>query len=285
MSTKPFRSRFTLICVIIATVLVLVPSALSIFGYTDLLRSGLKTVAKPFELGASKLAEALDGFVSVFTEYDKLQQENQELREELSALEEQQEQNEILKEENAWLRDYLSLSAAHPEYLLTDATVIARQASNYATVLTLNRGTAHGVRRNMPVLTAEGVFGYVSEAGLDWCKVVSIIETASAVSAYTERGQASGVVEGDAALREDGMCLLKYVEADADIRVGDSVYTGGNGTVYPPGLLIGRITAIEADEYSRTLVAYIEPAIDFSDTAAIKRVMVITGYAGSGGGT
>jgi len=81
---KFYRSRFFLICICVAVALVLIPSALSIFGYTDLLRSGIKTVAKPFEWCGSKVADAIDGFVSVFADYDELQAENEELRKELA---------------------------------------------------------------------------------------------------------------------------------------------------------------------------------------------------------
>jgi rod shape-determining protein MreC len=114
--------------------------------------------------------------------------------------------------------------------------------------------------------------------GLDWCKAVSIVETASSVSAYTDRGGAVGVVEGDELLREDGICRMTYIDAESDIKVGDLVYTGGNGKIYPEGLLIGKVTEIEADEYTRTLIAYIEPAVDFSDINKTTRVMIMTGY-------
>jgi rod shape-determining protein MreC len=71
---------------------------------------------------------------------------------------------------------------------------------------------------------------------------------------------------------------MTYIDASADIKVGDKVYTGGNGTIYPAGLLIGTVSAIEADEYTRTLIAHVEPAVVFSDINSTSRVMIITGY-------
>ncbi|MBO5415683.1 MAG: rod shape-determining protein MreC [Clostridia bacterium] len=280
---KFYRSKFFIICVAVAIVLVLVPSALSVFGYTDLVRSGLKTVAKPFEWCGSKVSEAVSGFVSVFTEYDKLKEENEELREALENAENKAYENSVIQAENDWLKSYLKVKTDHPQFAITDATIVSRQAGNYATVLTLNRGTVHGIKRNMSVITADGVFGYVNEVGLDWCKVVSLVETASSVSAYTDRTGTVGVVEGNSLLREDGLCRMTYIDASADIKVGDKVYTGGNGKIYPDGLLIGEVVSIEADEYSRTLVAHIEPAVDFSDIGATNKVMIITGYNTTGG--
>ncbi|MBE6597392.1 MAG: rod shape-determining protein MreC [Ruminococcaceae bacterium] len=275
---KFYRSKFFIICAVLAVLLTVIPSALSLFGYGDLLRGALKTVAKPFEWCASKAGDAVDGFVSVFTGYDELKEENERLKEELSELEDEKHENEVLTEENTWLKTYLKIKTDHPALLMTDATIISRQSGNYATVLTLNRGSINGVKRNMPVITADGVFGYVSEVSLDSCKVVSLVETASSLSAYTDRGNVVGVVEGDSVLREDGICKMTYIDASADIKIGDKVYTGGNGKIYPPGLLIGEVTHIEADEYSRTLIASVKPAVDFENISSESRVMIITGY-------
>lgn len=275
---KFYRSKFFIICVCIAVALVLIPSALSVFGYTDVLRSALKTVAHPFEWCGAKVADAVSGFVEVFTEYDDLKAENEALKAELEELKNSEHDKSVVEAENAWLKEYLDIKTRHPSMVLSDAMIISRESGNYATVLTLNRGTAHGIKRNMPIITEDGVFGYVSEVGLDWCKAVSLVETASSLGAYTDRGGAVGVVEGDATLRESGICKMTYIDSAADIKIGDLVYTGGGGKIYPEGLLIGKVTSIEADEYTRTLVAYVEPAVDFSDINDTSKVMIMTGY-------
>ncbi len=276
---KFVKTKFFMISAAIAAVLVLVPAVLAAFGRVDIVQSALKTAAKPFEWCASRAADAVSGFVSVFTDYSELQEENESLRAEIEAIEDEKAENAALSEENAWLREFLDIKNQHPTFELTDATVISHEAGNYYSVLTLNRGSVHGIKRNMPVITPDGVLGYVSETGLDWCKVVSIIESDSRVGAYTDRSRAIGTLEGDPTLRTEGKCLISY-ETDADIRVGDRVYTGGTGNIYPDGLLLGRIVAIEADEATRKLVATVEPAVDFSALESLGRVMVIRGYAG-----
>lgn len=279
---KFYKSKFFIIAVIVAATLVIIPALLSAFGYTDLVTSALKTVAKPFEAVGKAASDAVSGFVSVFTDYDKLKEENAALKEELRNTEELEHENEVIKEENEWLRSFLKVKNDFPQFVMTDASIISRESGNYATVLTLDRGQLHGIKRNMPVITADGVFGHVSEIGLDWCKVVSIVETASSVSALTDRTKVQGVVEGDQLLRADGLCKMTYIDASSDIKVGDKVKTGGNGNIYPAGLVIGTVVSIEADEYTRTLIAYIEPAVDFDDISKTSRVMIISGYASGG---
>ena len=276
---KFFKSKFFIISVIVALVLILVPSMLSVFGYSGLVRNAIKTAATPFEWCGRQIADAVNGFVSVFTEYDELLAENKELKDKLAELENDQYENSVLRDQNDWLKKYLNLKEQSPEFSITNATVISREAGNYATVLTINKGTVHGIKRHMPVITEDGVFGYVSECGVDWAKVVSIVETASAVSVYSDRTGVTGVVEGDSTLRKDGYCVMTYIASHADIKVGDRIFTSGNGNIYPSGLLVGEITEISADETTRTLSAVIKPSVDFGDIEDIKNIIVIMGYA------
>jgi rod shape-determining protein MreC len=263
----------------VALVLVLVPSMLSVFGYSGLVRNAIKTAATPFEWCGRQVADAVNGFVSVFTEYDELLSENKELKDKLAALENDQYEISVLRDQNDWLKNYLDFKEQSPEFAITNATVISREAGNYATILTVNKGTVHGIRKHMPVITEDGVFGYVSECGVDWAKVVSIVETASAVSVYSDRTGVTGVVEGDTTLRKDGFCVMTYIASNADIKVGDRIFTSGNGNIYPSGLLVGEITEISADETTRTLSAVIKPSVDFGNIEDIKNIIIITGYA------
>ena len=276
---KFFKSKFFIICAAIALTIAIVTSMLSVLGYSGIVRSALKTIATPFEWCGTTVANAINGFVGVFSEYDDLKEENEQLKAQLAEIENEKYENTVLREQNDWLKSYLDVKSYIPDINITDATVIARESGNYATVLTINKGYAHGIRKNMPVLTEDGVFGSVSECGVDWAKVVSIVETASSVSVYCERTGDTGVVSGDTSLRTDGYCIMTYIPANAAIKVGDRIFTSGNGSVYPAGLLVGEVTEVSADESTRTFTAVIKPSVDFNDTADITRLMIVMGYA------
>ena len=276
------KSKFFIISITVALVISIVTSLLSMFGYSGIIRGTIKTIATPFEWCGTTVANAVNGFVEVFAEYDELKKENEELRTQISEKEGEEYELSVLKEQNDWLKSYLDIKSYIPELATTDVTVIARESGNYSTVLTINKGNVHGIKKNMPVITPEGTFGYVSECGLDWAKVVSIIETSSAVSVYTERTATTGVVEGDTALREKGYCVMTYISSNSDIKVGDRIFTSGNGGIYPAGLLIGEVIELSADETTRTLRAVIKPSVDFENSELITRLLVITGYAPNG---
>lgn len=276
MSRGRNRLFLTLFCVALA--LTVVPAVLSLMGFGDVVRSAVRTVAMPFQWCATKVGDGFEGFTAYFTEYNRLKEENESLREQLNQYEGALDENEVLREENRWLRQYLSLKNEHIDYTFVDAAIIGRASGNFSTVITLNRGTVHGIEVGMPVITEKGVFGYVKEVSYMSCEVVSIVETATAVGAFIERSGVTGIVEGDYSLRDDGRVMLKGIPLSADIAEGDPVHTSGTGSVYPRGLLIGKVISVSADPYSRTLVAIIEPAEDFLAIGRLSHLMIVTDY-------
>ena len=272
------RSRFFLIALAIAVILTVFPLAMTALGFGDVVKNGVETVSFPLRWCFSKIYDGLTGFEAYVTEYDRLKEENAALREELQKLEAAAGENEVLREENRWLRKYLALKNEHIDYCLLDAAIVGRESTPFATVITLNRGSAHGVEAGMSVITEKGVFGYVKEVSYMSCKVVSIVETATAVGAFIGRSGVTGLVEGDYTLRADGRVIMKNIPVGSDLVVGDRVHTGGTGSVYPRGLLIGTVLSISADPYSRTLTAVIEPAEDFLTIGTMSHLMIITDY-------
>lgn len=275
-----FQNKFFLICLCIALVLTIVPSVFSLMGYRSLAKNIVGTVTMPVRWVATVIGDSFSGFGKYFGSIKALNDQNQALIEENAALKEQLADAELLERENERLRDYLDMKNQYPSFSMEEGMVISHSSGNYITNFTLNRGTLHGIAVNMPVVTKDGIVGYVVEVGLNWCMVSTLIETATSVGAYIPRSEVVGIVSGDYSMRQEGTCKISYIDADADIQIGDVVYSSGTGSVYPADLKIGTVTSIEVDEYNRTLVATVSPAVDFSE---LKWVMVITGYQkGSG---
>ena len=273
--SKFFKSRFFIFALLVAIVLVTVPSVLSIMGLGDQVRSAIGTVATPFRYAFRAVAEGIDGFVSYFKEFDAINAKNRILKDRIAELESRLDEAVAIEEENRWLYGYLGLKREHIDYEFEAARVIGRESGNYMTIFTLNRGSMHDIEPNMPVVTEEGIVGYVSEVGANWCKVVTILETASSVGAYVERSGELGLVEGVYELKDNGICKMSYLPSEADIRVGDVILSSGVGSFYPRGLVIGSVIGLVPDEYSRTLEAQIQPASDLSD---LRSVMIIKSF-------
>lgn len=272
---KLIKSRFFIITLAVALLLSIIPGVLCAMGQGSYVRSAIVTVGTPFRWVFTKIGEGISGFSVYFKTIDALREENDALRRELDEYKNLVYDAELIEEENDFLSDFLGLKEEHLDFALEDASVLGREATNYRTLLTLSKGTLHGIDVNMPIITETGLIGHITEVGATWSKAVVITETASAVGGYIERSGALGVVEGTYELRTDGLCRMVYIEADSDIRIGDKVITSGIGGIYPRGLLIGRVSAVEVDENSRTLTATIEPAAELD---SVSKVMIVTEY-------
>ena len=157
-----------------------------------------------------------------------------------------------------------------------DAKVVGRETTNTRTVYTLDRGTSAGIERNMPVITADGVVGYIIECGLTWSKAVAITDDRSNVGVYTDRTGAVGVLCGTYTLSFEGKCDFTCTALDSDIKVGDRVITSGLGSTYPEGLAVGVVSEVYRDAYDRSLHAVVTPYVDFEEVTA---VMVVCGFS------
>ena len=272
---KLIKSRFFLITLAVALLLSIVPGVLCAMGQGSYVRSAIVTVGTPFRWAFTKIGEGLSGFSVYFKTIDALREENDALRRELDEYKNLVYDAELIEEENDFLSEYLGLKEEHLDFALEAASVLGRESTNYRTLLTLSKGRLHGVDVNMPIITESGLVGHITEVGATWSKAVVITETASAVGGYVERSGALGVVEGTYELRAEGLCRMVYIEAESDIRIGDKVVTSGIGGVYPRGLLVGRVTAVEVDENTRTLTAVIEPTADLD---SVSKVMIVTEY-------
>ena len=272
---KIFQNKFFLVCLCIALVLTIVPSVFSIMGYKGLAKNIVGTITMPVRWCITSIANGFEGWAMYFRSMDALNEQNEALKEENNALKQQLEDAALLEAENERLREYLDMKNKYPSFEMEEGMIISHSSGNYVTTFTLNRGSINGIEKNMPVVTPDGIVGYVTEVGLNWCMVSTLIETATSVGAYIPRSGVVGIVSGDYSMRYDGTCKISYMDVDADVQVGDSVYSSGTGSVYPSHLKIGTVTKIEVDEYSRTLVATVQPSVDFS---ALKWVIVITDY-------
>lgn len=276
---SPIRQRFFIACLAVALSVTLFTGVFALMGWGSLLRDVGSALIYPFQWVGAKVGNAVSGFGSYFQDLDDLRQELESLKEENQSLRSELVDAEILRDEHAWLYQYLSIKEDREDVSFCAATVISSSASgegsDYMLELTLNRGTSSGVEAGMPVITPSGLVGVVVEAGPGYCRVSTLLNTSVSVGAVTTRGGERGLCEGDYAVLHNGCATLRGLSEEADVELGDIVVTSGRGSVYPYGIPIGRVTAIQSNAFSRTTEATVEPFTDFSD---LTQVVIMVDY-------
>lgn len=272
---KIFKNKFFIVALSVAILVTVLFSALSVMGKDDIVKNAANVVATPFRYIVMKIGEAIDGFDRYFTNIEELYRENESLRDEIDSLSAALENERGAAEENERLKKYLSIIEAHPDFNLLEALVTGSSGENFVTFLTLNKGSDDGVKLGMPIVNEHGLIGSVCELGYNWCRVRVVSEASSGVGAYVKRSGEVGVLSGVVPNKDGVTCILEYLDENADIEVGDPVYTSGIGSSYPRDIYIGKVTAVETDVYLRTKTATVECAVRCED---LKYVIIVTGY-------
>lgn len=150
------------------------------------------------------------------------------------------------------------------------ARVIGLGESGWSSYFTIDRGTADGTQVRDVAVSAEGVVGQIYGVATHTARVMPITEPSSAVAVRLQRSRDTGILEG----LGDWRCEVRYLDPEADVRVGDGVITSGLGGVFPSGLRVGTVLSVESDTYTPGKVAEVEPA---ADLAKIEDVLLLRG--------
>ncbi|WP_078430223.1 rod shape-determining protein MreC [Alkalihalobacterium alkalinitrilicum] len=212
----------------------------------------------------SKPAHFAAGFFENLSELQGIYAENQVLKARLEEYAQVSVERNMLKVENDTLKATLEIEETLSDYQMRTATVIHRNPDRWSEYIGINRGSEHGIERNMAVITSGGLIGKVHQVGQFSSKVQLLTDNdrTNRVSAMVQADDpVYGFIEGFD--QESGLLMLKKMDIDADIEVEQTVTTSGLGGVYPRGLIIGEIVEIVPDEYGLTKNAYIQPAANF----------------------
>ena len=184
---------------------------------------------------------------------------------------------DLLEENDALrLRDALELRKQRRDLELESAMITERSVTNWTSSLTLNKGTSHGVESGDAVIDGAGsLVGVVREVGLNWCTVLTIVDTDTSLGAQVFRTKDLALAVGNFSLMEESRLRLEFLPAGCQLLTGDLVQTSGLGGYYPSGLVIGTVEEILVDDSGAASYAILTPAADLS---SLTEVFVIKSF-------
>ncbi len=222
------------------------------------------TVVTPVQGFFSRAGAQVANFFTGIFEFRQIQEENAMLREELAKMRDLSYQLSELQKENYRLRELLGFEE-RTKYKLLPAEVIARNPSYWFETITINKGSADGLEKNMAVVTHEGLVGSVIDTTATSARIQLLTDSRKAVSALVQRSREPGevgIVEGNPELR--GFLRMVNLPAEANIQIGDTIISSGLGGVFPKGLVIGQVVETGKDQYGLLQQAIIKPAVNFN---------------------
>lgn len=225
----------------------------------------------PFQELATRVAKTVqDSWWSYFF-LVSVAKENQRLLQQLGEYRQEIIQQRDLELENQRLRELLGFKRSLPGEAIA-AEIIGKDPSAWFKTVVIDKGSADGLRRGLPAVSSLGVVGQIIDVSGHQSRLLLIIDRNSGVDALVQRTRARGIVKGTS--RDE--CYLDYVLHADDVRVGDVVISSGFDGVYPKGLLIGTVTAVDFKGGDFFKEVQITPAVDFDK---LEEVLVFRGPA------
>ncbi len=171
-----------------------------------------------------------------FQSYQRLYEQNQELRQELQDLRAWREAAVQLEEENARLRDLARLQL-DPELTYVTGVVMADSGSPFRRSVLLNVGARDGILDGWATMDGLGVVGRISGVGQSTARVILLTDSNSRVPVTVQPAGGQALLMGD----NSAAPMLEFIEDPEDITPGDRVVTSGDGGLFPSGLLVGNV--------------------------------------------
>jgi rod shape-determining protein MreC len=226
-------------------ILVLLSAAIIVLGKADqLLFDSLRTsvgdaIAPVLDTLAQPLNAAgnvIDRAKMVATTY----QSNVRLEAENQRLLQWQQAALNLAADNQKLR---SLVKAVPEAAVSYVTarVIANSGGAFVRMILINAGSEDHVARGQAAMTGEGLVGRLTEVGDRASRVLLITDLNSRIPVTIESSHVAAVLAGDNSERP----RLLYLPSTNGVKIGDRIVTSGEGGVFPPGLPVGVVSALD----------------------------------------
>ena len=221
-------------------------------------------------------AGAADGTKSVWRRYFALrgvERENETLRQRVLELEGRLQAEEARARRTTELEALLKMQQEHDLPTLA-AKVIAGSPAPGTLTVTIDRGSAHGVAKDMAVLAGGGVVGRVISTAPHASQVQLLIGRSAAAGAILEKSGTGAIAVGGAG---DGLLSLEMVQGVVTVDLGEAVLTSGQDKIFPHGFAIGVVERVDGAGKNRKI--WVKPAVDFSHIEVVLVVLSPPGLA------
>jgi|WetSurMetagenome_2_1015567.scaffolds.fasta_scaffold00084_8 rod shape-determining protein MreC len=248
---------------IVAAIFMAAAALMFFFSRNQDLSENLRYLSYPYDA----LSNAITSIMEQSREVLDAAEENKRLRDDLqTAIMDNQSYNEIVAE-NRRLRELLHLKALIDSGG-TAARVVGRGYDRLANTLIINKGLNHGIAKNMPVITANGLAGKVLNVRKNFADIILINDLNFSVAVRLKESRHEGILSGSSRSH----CILKYVPIEEPVKNGDIVITSGLDGIFQPGIPVGTVTKVQTEGVE--FFQYIE-VTPFQNPSKIEEALVV----------
>ena len=241
----------------------------------EILAHGIHSVTNPFQNAYYALFSRLDTLFQDYIYLVGLKQENDQLKMQLKAMQEELSHHINSSVQFNLLREQLKFMEENP-YQKVFAEVVGESLDNLHHTLLINKGARVGIRKNFPVVLREGVVGRIQSVADDQAVVELIVDRRHRFQVLVQRTRERMMVRGmedrlEMNAEDVGIVVgtgsglqVQRIRMLADIQKGDRVISSGLAGIFPKGLMVGTVTNVSRERHDLFQTAEIQPVVDFN---------------------
>ncbi|MGC6473139.1 MAG: rod shape-determining protein MreC [Candidatus Puniceispirillaceae bacterium] len=244
-------------------IIILIGFALIFIGKADMLavrtvQTSVSGIFAPLFNVVAAPVRAVETMFEGMRTVASLREETVRLRAENERLKRWRRRSEILESENRQLRTVLGAVIPADRQAVT-ARAIAAPGSSFSHTMMITHGTDKRIQRGDPVVTADGLVGYIIEVSKRHSWVLMLSDVNSRLPILLSTSSWPGLAIG----QNSDMLSLSFLPLEAEPKENELVLTSGHGEILPPGLPVGRVVKGVGREY------YIQPVVDLRKVAFV----------------
>lgn len=272
-STVSFK--FSLIVFLVLVLISGITLALSSGGFIISVKEVGFSIFSTGQKGINAVISGVGNGISAVKELAELKESYNQLVQQLEDYEYLQRNNAEIRKENERLREQLDISKSivNKNYV---AQIIGRDPDSLYSVITVNKGSRNGIKKNMPVIAVQngdvGLVGKIVAVGPFTSQIMPIYDFQCNISARIQHTRDIGLVVGQG--NADVPLQMQYIKKRVlnELQYGDVIVTSGENENYIKDIPIGSISKIKTVDYDSSLIIEISPIIDF---ARLENVMIV----------
>ena len=195
----------------------------------------------PFQRAGTHGVGSIRGIWNHYFALQNTSRDNEQLKRENDALKLQITQLQSKAAEADRLAQLLNFKKMHLDVPMIGARVIGASAGTASQTIDIDRGEHDGIKRNMGVITPDGVVGKVIESYANTAQVLLLTDKDSGVGALLADSRIQSPVGGTG----EPLLFMKYVPNDDTVNNGERVVTSGMDRIFPRDLPVGTIVEIK----------------------------------------
>jgi len=257
MIAIPSRHKsLTLLASVIVVQVLLLAVQIKRAGQVRLIRVWSVELVSPVQRGGSWIIYNLEHGWGNYISLRHTRQDDEALRAELDRLKVRNAELEGRALEADRLAGMLNFRQAHAGVPMAAAHVIGGSPDSGSLVVYIDRGSRDGMRRDMGVITPDGVVGKILAVYPDTSQVLLIGDKESGVGALLADTRTQGVVRGAG----KPQLSMEYVSNEAKVAVGEMVLTSGQDRIFPKDLPVAMVAEVAPDRKAPFMQIRLKPA-------------------------